>query len=81
MANQKLKKGHDADLSRRRSCRKKSKYAEAHIGFALTQAERGMPVPGARRKMGVSGATFFNWRKKCGSLGPSGLHTQVCVSV
>jgi hypothetical protein len=43
--------------------------------FALKQTERGMPVPGARRKMGVSGATFFNWRKKCGSLGPSGLHS------
>lgn len=34
-----------------------------------------MPVPGACRKIGVSGATLFNWRKKCGCLGPSELRS------
>jgi hypothetical protein len=35
----------------------------------------GMPVPGVRRKVCVSGATFFNWRKKCGRLEQSGLRS------
>jgi putative transposase len=50
---------------------KKSKYTDEQIAFALKQAERGTSVDEVCRKMGVSDATFYNWRKKYGGLGPS----------
>lgn len=37
------------------------------------QAELGTAVPEVCRKMGVSEATFYNWKKKFGGLGPSEL--------
>lgn len=33
----------------------------------------GTPVEEVCRKMGISDATFYNWRKKYGGLGPSEL--------
>jgi putative transposase len=50
---------------------KKSKYTEQQIAFALKQAEFGTPVEEVCRKMGISDATFYNWKKKYGGLGPS----------
>jgi putative transposase len=50
---------------------KKSNYTEEQIAFALKQAELGAPVEEVCRKMGISDATFYNWRKKFGGLGPS----------
>ena len=47
---------------------KRSRYTEEQIAFALKQAELGTPVPEVCRKMGVSDATFYNWRKKYGGL-------------
>jgi len=52
---------------------KKSRYTEEQIAFALKQIELGTPVSEVRRKMGVSEATIYNWRKKYGGLGPSEL--------
>jgi putative transposase len=52
---------------------KKSKYTEQQISFALKQAELGTPVEEVCRKMGISDATFYNWKKKYGGLGPSEL--------
>lgn len=52
---------------------KKSKYTEEQIAFALKQAEVGTSVEEICRKMGISDATFYNWRKKYGGLGPSEL--------
>lgn len=52
---------------------KRSRYTEEQIAFALMQAELGTPVPEVCRKMGVSDATFYNWCKKYGGLGPSEL--------
>ena len=52
---------------------KRSRYTEEQSAFALKQAELGTPVPEVCRKMGVSDATFYNWRKKYGGLGPSEL--------
>mgnify|MGYP003346700504 CR=1 FL=1 len=43
------------------------------IAFALKQAEVGTSVEEVCRKMGISDATFYNWRKKYGGLGPSEL--------
>ena len=50
---------------------KKSNYTEEQIAFALKQAELGAPVEEVCRKMGISDATFYNWRKTFGGLGPS----------
>lgn len=50
---------------------KKSKHTEEQIAFALKQAELGTSVDEVCRKMGISDATFYNWRKKYGGLGPS----------
>ena len=51
----------------------RSKYTEQQIAFALKQAELGTPVEEVCRKLGISDATFYNWKKKYGGLGPSEL--------
>ena len=50
---------------------KRSRYTEEQIAFALKQAELGTPVPEVWRKMGMSHATFHNWRMKYGGVAPS----------
>jgi putative transposase len=50
---------------------KKSKFTEQQIAFALHQAQTGTPVAEVCRKMGISDATFYNWKKKYGGLGVS----------
>ena len=52
---------------------KKSKFTEAQIAFALRQSETGTRVEEICRQLGVSQATFFNWKKKYGGMGVSGL--------
>lgn len=48
---------------------KKSKFTEAQIGFAIRQAEQGTRITEICRKVGVSQATFYSWRKKYGGMG------------
>jgi putative transposase len=52
---------------------KKSKFTEEQIAYALRQAELGTPVAEVCRKMGISDATFYNWRTKYGGLSASEL--------
>jgi len=52
---------------------KKSKFTEQQIVFALHQAETGVKVSEVCRKMGISEATFYNWKRKYGGLGVSEL--------
>ena len=52
---------------------KKSRYTEEQIAFALKQAELGTPVAEVCRKLGISDATFYTWRKRFGGLSPSEL--------
>jgi putative transposase len=52
---------------------KKTKFTEEQIAYALQQADTGTNVEEICRKMGVSQATFYNWRKKYGGLGVSEL--------
>ena len=52
---------------------KTSKFTEAQIIFALNQAETGVKVQEVCRKMGISEATFYNWKKKYGGLGSAEL--------
>ena len=48
---------------------KRSKYIEVQIVFALRQAETSVKVEAVCRKMGISQATFYNWKKKYGGIG------------
>lgn len=50
---------------------KASKFSEAQIAFVLKQAEDGTAVAEVCRKVGVSQAMFYNWRKKYAGLMPS----------
>lgn len=52
---------------------KKSKFTEHQIVFAIKQSKSGTRVDEICRQMGVSQATFFNWKKKYGGLGISEL--------
>lgn len=50
---------------------KRSRFTDQQIAFALRQAEEGTPVAEVCRKMGISDATFYTWKKKYGGLMPS----------
>lgn len=52
---------------------KKSKFTESQIVFAIKQSDTGVSVEEICRKMGISQATFYNWKKKYGGLGVSEL--------
>ena len=43
---------------------KGKRFTEEQIAFALRQAESGVPVVEICRKMEVSEATFYRWKKK-----------------
>src|ERR1700722_19633821 len=48
---------------------KKSKFTAEQIVFPIKQPETGVHVAEICRKMGISEATFYNWKKKYGGLG------------
>ena len=48
---------------------RKSRYSDEQIAAALRQAEIGTPVAEITRKLGISEATFYVWKKRFGSLG------------
>lgn len=48
---------------------KKTRYTEEQIAFVLKQAKTGTHVGEVCRKMGISEATFYNWKKKFAGLG------------
>ncbi len=52
---------------------KRSRFTEQQIAFALKQQEVDTPVDEICRKMGISDATFYKWKKKYSGLGPSEL--------
>lgn len=51
----------------------KKRYSEEQIVYALKQAELGEKATEICRKMGVSEATFYNWKKKYKGMGVSEL--------
>jgi putative transposase len=60
---------------------KKSNYTGEQIAFALKQAELGAPVEEVCRKMGISDATFYNWRAcLCGTSARAATRPPVCGS-
>jgi len=52
---------------------KRSKYTEEQIAFGLKQAKLGTAVREVCRKMRVSEATFYNWKKNMAGWCPSEL--------
>lgn len=48
---------------------KRKRYADEQIAFALRQAEGGTSVEEICRKMGVSGPTFYRWKKQFAGMG------------
>jgi putative transposase len=48
---------------------RKSRYSDEQIAAALRQAEAGTSIAEITRKLGISEATFYAWRKRFGSLG------------
>ena len=51
----------------------KKRYSEEQIVYALKQVEVGEKATEVCRKMGVSEATFYNWKKKYKGMGLSEL--------
>ena len=50
---------------------RKSAFTEEQIAFALRQSESGTPVEEICRKLGVTQATFYRWKKKFAGMGVS----------
>ena len=50
---------------------KKTRYTDEQIAYALRQGETGTRVEEICRQMGISDATYYNWKKKFGGLAPS----------
>ncbi len=48
---------------------KKSRFSEQQIAYALRQAESGVSIQEITRKMGITEATFYRWKKKFGGMG------------
>ena len=52
---------------------KRSRFSEEQIVYAIRQAESGTPIGDLCRRLGVSDATFYAWKKKYAHLGVSEL--------
>ncbi len=52
---------------------RRSRFTEEQITMALRQAEAGTPIEEICRKLEVSQASFFRWRKQYGGMGVSEL--------
>ena len=50
---------------------KSPKFSEEQIAFALRQAESGTAPADICRKLGVTQATFYRWKKKFAGMGVS----------
>lgn len=46
----------------------KKRFTEQQIAYALKQVETGVSIQETIRKMGISEATFYNWKKRFSGL-------------
>lgn len=49
----------------------KQRFTEAQIVAAIKKQESGMAVKDICRELGISDATFYNWKAKYGGMGAS----------
>lgn len=56
-------------MATREMAMKKSAFSEEQIAFALRQAESGTPPAEVCRKLGITEATFYRWKKKFAGMG------------
>jgi putative transposase len=61
----------DPRPGKERRAMKASRFSEAQKAFVLKQAEEGVPIGEVCRKVGISQATFYSWRKKYAGLLPT----------
>jgi len=47
---------------------KKCKFSEEQIATAVRQADAGAPIPEVTRRLGISEATYYVWRKRYGKM-------------
>ena len=50
---------------------KKSRYTPEQVIYALKQVEEGEKITVLCRKMGISEATYYNWKKRSAGMGVS----------
>jgi putative transposase len=50
---------------------KKSKFSDSQIMDALRRVQGGLPVPEVCRELGISTATFYQWRSRYGGMDTS----------
>lgn len=48
---------------------RRSRFSEEQVTYALRQHEAGTPAADVCRRLGVSEATFYQWKKKYAHLG------------
>ncbi len=48
---------------------RQSRFSEAQIVSILNQAENGITTADLTRKLGISEATFYRWKKKYSGMG------------
>lgn len=46
----------------------KKRFTESQIVAAIKQQEKGIPVKDICREIGISDATFYNWKAKYGGM-------------
>jgi len=52
----------------------KKRFTEEQIAYALREHESGVTATEICRKLGVSEASFYAWKKKYGGMGVTELH-------
>jgi transposase-like protein len=59
---------------------KRKRFTEEQIAYAMRQHEAGAKAAEICRKLGISEATFYGWKKKYAGVGVSELRRSCCSS-